>query len=101
MTMINLTHPQHGNKIAVSHAEAEDDRKNGWKDYDPTAIEQPKVPSFLGGESTIPENYPGRQALIDAGITWATLISKSEDELTSIPGIDEATAKAILEKLNS
>lgn len=100
MAQINLKHSLHGYMIASSHLEAEDARKDGWKDYEPSESEQSKVPSFLG-DSTIPDKFPGRQALIEAGITWATLISKSQDELTSVPGIGEATAKAILEKLNS
>ena len=34
-TRIHLEHPQHGRKIAYIVAEAEADKKNGWKEYTP------------------------------------------------------------------
>lgn len=33
--MIHLEHPKHGVKIAYHEAEAEADKKNGWKVFDP------------------------------------------------------------------
>lgn len=31
--VIYLRHPQHGNKVAICHTEAEYDEKNGWERY--------------------------------------------------------------------
>ena len=99
MAAIYLRHPLHGSKVACGEQEAEYDRGNGWVDYDPTA---PAVPSFLAPSSDIPENFPARQFLIDGGVTkWSELVTKTETDLTAIKGIGPATAKEILEKLNS
>jgi hypothetical protein len=44
---IYLQHEQHGRKIATIEAEAVYDESNGWKRYDPDAIEPATVPDFL------------------------------------------------------
>lgn len=36
MAVIYLRHPKHGAKVAISHAEAENDIENGWEQFDPT-----------------------------------------------------------------
>jgi hypothetical protein len=36
--VIYLRHPQHGTKVAISEEEAEQDRKVGWEDFDPTVV---------------------------------------------------------------
>lgn len=46
----------------------------------------------------LPEDFPGRAALNDAGHkTKADIARLSEEELTAIPGIGPATAKKIVE----
>lgn len=42
MAVIYLKHPVHGTKVACSEFEAQDDRVNGWVDYDP-ATPAPKT----------------------------------------------------------
>jgi hypothetical protein len=37
MTVIYLTHPQHGTKVATMDAEAKHDEAFGWMRYNPTA----------------------------------------------------------------
>ena len=42
--VIYLKHPQHGNKVAISEAEATYDESNGWKRYNPDTpvkVEEP------------------------------------------------------------
>ena len=41
MAVIYLKHPVHGAKVASSDMEAQNDRANGWIEFDPT------VPEFL------------------------------------------------------
>jgi hypothetical protein len=41
---IYLKHPLHGNKVAISHLEAEDDVKNGWEVYNLDAPAQEATP---------------------------------------------------------
>lgn len=100
-----LQHPIHG-QMACGDLDASVARANGWTDFNPsTPVEEPKaaVPSFLAPpESDIPDTFPARQFLVDGGVTkWADLVTKTEDELVAIKGIGKATAREILEKLNS
>jgi len=37
MPVIYLRHPVHGKKVAISHAEAQDDSAHGWEEFDPVA----------------------------------------------------------------
>jgi hypothetical protein len=39
---IYLRHPDHGTKVAISDAEADDDEKNGWFRFD---IDKPNEPN--------------------------------------------------------
>jgi hypothetical protein len=39
---IYLRHPNHGTKVAISDAEADDDEKNGWSRFD---IDKPNEPN--------------------------------------------------------
>ena len=41
---IYLKHPVHGNKVAISHLEAENDVKNGWEVYNLDAPAQEAAP---------------------------------------------------------
>ena len=41
---IYLKHPLHGNKVAISHLEAEDDVKNGWEVYNLDALATEAAP---------------------------------------------------------
>lgn len=101
MAVIYLKHPTHGAKVASTDIEAQHDRENGWVDFDPTV---PEVPAFLkpdGGESDLPADFPGRTALVEAGLKWTDLVDKTEAEFLAIKGIGPATAKQIRERLDS
>lgn len=99
MAVIYLKHPVHGAKVASTDMEANEDRKNGWEDFDPTV---PAVPAFLQVESDLAADFPGRQALIDGGLPmWKDLVGKSAEDLQAVKGIGPATAKQILDLLNS
>ena len=140
MAAIYLRHPVHGEKVACSEFEAQDDRANGWVDFVPEASEpaQPEqpveapvpasvagepvvetvvepetivVPDFLAPvadpveepvvESDLPEDFPGRAALIAAGYTtWESLVDKTYDDLIAINGIGDVTANKILALIN-
>lgn len=39
--VIYLRHPQHGQKVAICHMEAEYDEKNGWVRYNPDTLLTP------------------------------------------------------------
>jgi hypothetical protein len=106
MAVIYLRHPKHGEKVASTEFEANEDRKNGWEDFDPTV--KAELPDFLSGgksdpvESDLPEDFPGREVLIENGVTtWEALVDKTDEELLALKGIGPATAKAIREKLDS
>ena len=103
MAVIYLKHPVHGTKVACSEIEADYDRGNGWVDFDPAP---PSVPAFLATkpevESDLPEDFPGRQALIDGGLaTWESVVGKTRDELIAVKGIGPKLADAILDVMNS
>lgn len=102
MAVIYLRHLIHGEKVACSEMEAKHDREQGWQDFDPST---PALPAFLGGgtaESDLPTDFPGREALIEGGVTtWANVVGKTVEELQAIKGIGPATAKSILERVNS
>lgn len=50
------------------------------------------------GDDTLPEDFPGRRALLEAGVaTWAELLAI--DDLEAIRGIGPATAKRIREAM--
>lgn len=110
MAEIYLEHPRHGDKVACSDQEAKHDRENGWKDFDPkerqaaaTVKDVGGLPAFLtsAGNSDLPLDFPGRQALIDGGLPfWATLVGKTAEELDAIKGIGPATAADILKALD-
>lgn len=113
MGVFYLEHPIHG-QMVCGDLDAGVARSSGWVDFDPVARAAeaalapvvpvvPVVPSFLvPTESDIPETFPARQLLIDGGVTkWADLVTKTEDELVALKGIGKATAREILEKLNS
>jgi hypothetical protein len=104
-----LSHPVHG-QMTCGDLDASVARANGWTDTPaPTEaasaepVASTPVPSFLApAESDIPENFPARQFLIDGGVTkWADLVTKKEADLVALKGIGPATAREILEKLNS
>jgi len=40
---IHLRHPKHGVKTAHLQAEADADKKNGWKEFDPSKPESKKL----------------------------------------------------------
>lgn len=44
-----------------------------------------------------PEDFPGREALVEANVPMATVRSLSADQLVEYPGIGPATAKRIVE----
>lgn len=70
------------------------------EDYDPAKHVLFDAPAPL--PSSIPNDFPGAVALKDAGfVTIAELNGKTAQELTAIPGINKATAKAILAKLQA
>lgn len=110
MAVIYLRHPVHGEKVACSDFEATEDRKNGWEDFDPTKREvapaAPAVPSFLAPTnpevlSDLPEDFPGRDLLIESGyVTWESVVDLNREQLIDIKGIGPKTADAILEKMN-
>lgn len=55
------------------------------------------APAGLPGTSELAADFPGREALTEAGLlTWASLVGKSKEELMSIKGIGDATATEIL-----
>ncbi len=68
------------------------------KFYAPVAA--PAVPSVFGGVAApagFPEDFPGREALVEAGYTSpADLAGKTNEELLAIPGVGKATAGKIL-----
>lgn len=108
MAVIYLKHPVHGSKVACSEQEAEYDKGNGWVVYDPTtgaasAAPAPVVPSFLAPvKSDLPEDFPGRQALIDGGLaTWESVVGKTRDELIAVKGVGPKIADAILKVMES
>lgn len=108
MAVIYLKHPLHGEMPYSSDLEANVARSNGWVDFDPTlavpeVVIEPKLPSFLTPVvSNIPESFPARQFLIEGGVTkWDDLLTKTEPDLVAINGIGPATAREILDKLNS
>lgn len=109
MAVIYLKHPVHGQKVACSDIEANYDRGNGWVDFDPTVQEAapaasvPVVPSFLAPiESDLPEDFPGRQALIEGGLaTWASVVGKTRDELIAVKGVGPKLADKILDVMES
>ena len=111
MAAIYLEHPVHGQKVACGDQEAAYDRSNGWTDFDPTATTEPvavepAVPSFLAPApvivSDLPPDFPGREALIEGGLTeWAHIVGKTSDELVALKGIGLATATKILEVMDS
>lgn len=41
--IIYLKHPVHGTKVAISHAEAEADEKNGWERFQEGPLYTPKL----------------------------------------------------------
>lgn len=95
MGAIYLRHPIHGEKVESSDIIATQDRANGWVDFDPTPV---AVPSFLKPSTPLPENFPGREALVDAGLlTLESVAGKTKEELMSISGIGDATARRILD----
>ena len=52
-TKIHLEHPNHGRKIAYLQAEADADKKNGWKEVGPPTLPAPaeaKVAAEAKGE---------------------------------------------------
>lgn len=102
MAVIYLKHPVHGSKVACSQAEAEYDVENGWVVYDPAP---PAVPAFLVKpevKSDLPEDFPGRQALIDGGLaTWESVVGKTRDELIAVKGVGPKIADAILKVMES
>lgn len=100
MAVIYLKHLLHGEKVAASESEAAQDRENGWVDFDPTT---PSVPAFLAPvESDLPEDFPGREALVEAGfVTWESVVDLTRDELIAIKGIGPKKADAILDVINS
>ena len=64
------------------------------------------VPSFLAPIeeviSDLPDNFPGRDALIDAGfLTWASLVDLTDDQLQDIKGVGAVTSKRILDALGA
>lgn len=131
MAVIYLRHPIHGEKVASSDLEATYDQENGWVIFDPagsaepapetpvvtpevpsgTSTPDPVVPAFLAPttppatepvESDLPEDFPGRAALIAAGFaTWASVADLDRNELIALKGIGEKTADAILEVMDS
>lgn len=126
MAAIYLTHPKHGVKVATSEHEANHDKANGWSECsDPRSLVEkqeaapaaPVTPSLvpsglppglatgvvttapagLPGTSELAADFPGREALTEAGLlTWASLVGKSKEELMSVKGIGDATATKIL-----
>ena len=99
--LIHLKHPIHGCKATTNAVEAKHDREHGWEEYTPT---ETVLPSFLSSvkpaESDIPAGFPGRQVLIDGGVTtWAVLVGKSYQDLSTIPGITPEVAFEIIKAL--
>lgn len=102
MGVIYLEHPRHGQKACSTEQEAKHDREHGWTDFTPAEPPPPvaDLPSFLGGPvggSDLKADFPGREALVEAGYTtWASLVGKSSEELQTIKGIGKSTADKIL-----
>ena len=102
MAAIYLRHTIHGQKVACSDLEVQHDVANGWEEFDPHPPKAP-VPSFLAGTvPNLPADFPGRDALVEGGLlTWDSVVGKTAEELQSIRGIGSATAKRILEVMDS
>jgi hypothetical protein len=59
-----------------------------------------RAPAAEGEATPLPEDFPARQPLIDAGyVTVESLAGLTADELTTLRGIGAATAAKILEAL--
>lgn len=68
---------------------------------EPELEEEPGVMSIKEGiapvlATPLPDNFPGRFALQDAGITTVEAVPYDGDELMKIPGIGKVTANQIL-----
>ena len=50
-------------------------------------------------EAPLPDTFPGRAALIAAGITTIPGVPRDVDDLTRVPGIGTATARRVLASL--
>lgn len=51
MSVIYLKHPVHGTKVAISEAEAEHDRKNGWE----LVVPDNQVHNFMASLQSAPK----------------------------------------------
>ena len=66
MAVIYLRHPRHGDKVAISDAEAVADERNGWVRYNPSApviSVSDDVPEFL---NTLAPRRRGRPPKVSA-----------------------------------
>jgi len=60
MSVIYLTHPVHGAKVATSDMEADGDLANGWSIFDPSEV-VPLAPSQPEAEKPILDALPVRR----------------------------------------
>jgi len=61
MAVIYLKHPIHGAKVAISQAEADNDKENGWEEFDPTVSALTSVELTEDVDATINALQPRRR----------------------------------------
>ena len=101
MAVIYLQHPVHGAMVFSSTMEADGARANGWVDFVPVSgpveVKPVELPSFFG--TPVPEDFPARERLMEAGHHTLESIPRDVEELVKINGIGNATALKVLDAL--
>lgn len=93
-----LHHPLHGQRVVHSEQEAQYDRSNGWTDYFPALVPTPSFLTLVAPATPLPENFPGREQLVGAGMmTVESLLGLTAEDLQKVNGIGVATARRILD----
>lgn len=68
--------------------------------YAPAApVNAPAMPGAAPAGTPLPEDFPGREALVTAGYTTVESVPNDFDALFALDGIGKATAKSIVEAL--
>jgi len=64
MAIIYMKHPVHGAKVATAPEEAAQDRRNGWLEFDPSAVAPAQAPSTDETETPILNALPLRRGRV-------------------------------------